>query len=89
MLNKNLTNQEAKWLLEEYQPKMGYGVNSKNINMFNDALNLMKGTNNPCPGCSCQYLTIAKIAASLFEQYKSEIEIIANKTTRGRKKTNT
>ncbi len=88
MLNENLTKDEAIWLLETYQPKMDGIVNGSTISMFVKAQNLIRGTNITVPACGCQYLQTAKVTNSHFDQYKSEIEAIANKTTRGRKKAN-
>ena len=88
MLNPNLTKTEAEWLLNVYQPKKDGIVNGTTIPMFIKAINYIRGTNSTVPSCGCEYLTRAKMANSYFEQYKTEIETIANKTTRGRKKTN-
>ena len=88
MLNQNLTKADADWLLNVYQPRKDGIVNGATISMFIKAINLMRATNNVVPSCGCEYLTRAKMANSYFGQYKTEIETIANKTTRGRKKTN-
>jgi len=73
-----LSKTDALWLLNTYQPKMGGIINQSTISMFTKAINLMRGTNSSNPTCGCQYKTQAQIAKSLFEQYKTEIETIAN-----------
>ena len=73
-----LSKEDALWLLNVYQPKMGGTVNQSNISMFTKAINLIRGTDISNPSCGCQYKTQAQIAKSYFEQYKTEIEKIAN-----------
>ena len=53
-------------------------VKGKNIGLYTKALNLMRGTNLPNPGCSCEYGARGTIAESVFNQFKSEIEEVAN-----------
>jgi len=74
----NLSKEDALWLLNVYQPKMNGTINQNNISMFTKAINVIRGTNSSNPACNCQYKTQAHIAKSLFEQYKTEIETIAN-----------
>jgi hypothetical protein len=77
--NQNLSKADAKWLLNDFQPIINKGmVKGKNISMYTKALNLMRGTNLTNPGCSCEYGSRGNIAESVFNQYKSEIEKVAN-----------
>lgn len=78
MLNQNLTKEEAQWLLTTYAPKKDGIINGNTISLFTKAINLMRGTNNSNPTCGCQYKSQAAIANSLFDQYKSEIDNVAN-----------
>ena len=78
-LNPNLSKADAKWLLNDFQPIINKGmVKGKNISMYTKALNLMRGTNLTNPGCSCEYCSRGTIAESVFNQYKPEIEKVAN-----------
>lgn len=73
-----LNKEDALWLLNVYQPQKDGMINQSNISMFTKAINLIRGTNISNPSCGCQYKTQAQIAKSYFEQYKSDIEKIAN-----------
>ena len=75
--NKNLTEGEARWLVEFYAPKMTYQINNTSIQYHQKAFNYIKGTNTPVPSCSCQYVSAAKIAQSLYSQHEAEIRKIA------------
>ena len=73
-----MTKQDAQWLLNVYQPIKDGMINKSNISIFTKAINLMRGTNISDPSCGCQYKTQAQIAKSYFNQYKTDIEKIAN-----------
>ena len=86
MLNPNLTKEDAQWLVNVFNP-MRYGrIASSTIGMFVKATNLISNKNLSVPSCGCEYKTTAAIANSYYNQYQSEIETLATKTTRGRKK---
>ena len=77
--NQNLSKEDAKWLLNEFRRLINTGmVKGKNIGLYTKALNLMRGTNLPNPGCSCEYGARGTIAESVFNQFKPEIEKVAN-----------
>ena len=76
--NQNLSKADAQWLLKEFKPLVGGSIRGKNISIYTKAVNLIRGTNLPNPGCSCEYKTKALVAQSLFEQHKTAIEEIAN-----------
>ena len=87
MLNENLTKGEAQWLINVYQPKMGLRIDGGNMdNYFIPARRLITGKQINKPSCGCEYKVFAQITNSLFDQYKTDIEAIANKTTRGKNK---
>jgi hypothetical protein len=99
MLNPNLTKDEALWLLNDFQPKMGGIVNGKSMGKyFIPARELITGKPSEAPGCGCHFLAYAKMTQSMFNQHKEEITVLANateekiqttKTRRGRKKKTT
>lgn len=91
MLNPNLTKIEAEWLLNEYQPKMNGRVDGTTMDTyFLPARKLITGNDVRKPSCGCEFKVFAQITTSMFEQYKPEIETVANQvvkvSTRGRKK---
>ena len=77
MLNKNLTKQDAQWLLNTFQPMRHGRIANSTIGMFVQATNLISGKNTTVPSCGCEYKVTAAIANSYFDQYKSEIEKLA------------
>jgi len=78
MLNQNLSKEDAQWLLSEFKPLVGGSIRGKNISVYTKALNLMRGTNLPNPGCSCEYKSRAQIAQSVFGQFQTTIEEVEN-----------
>lgn len=85
--NKNLTQEDAKWMVEFYAPKMNNRIDNTTIQHHQKTFNLIKGTNSPVPDCSCHYVSAAKVAQSLYSQYEADIKAIAYPVkTRGRKK---
>lgn len=78
MLNQNLTKEEALWLLNEFQPKMGGRISGDTMDKyFLPARALMTGKPANKPSCGCEFKAYAQISNSMFGQYKTEIEAIA------------
>ena len=91
MLNKNLTQDEAKWLIEEYAPRKDGMINGKTMDTyFVPARTLMQGKPSERPGCSCQFKSYVMMTNSMYGQYEQEIKLVASpvetKSSRGRKK---
>ncbi len=82
-INKN----QAKWLLNEFQPIRGGRVDNSTFQMFLKAYNILRNTDRKVSCFSCEGRSIAGIANSMFDQFKSEIEKISTTDAR-RKKTN-
>ena len=76
--NNNLSKQDAQWLLNEYPKVIGRRVDRGSIQQHLKAFNLIKGSNESIPSCSCQWVSASKVSESLFSQYKAEIEEVAN-----------
>ena len=76
--NQNLSKQDAQWLLNDFSKLTKGSVFGKNIDSYTRAINLIRGTSVTKPGCSCEFKMHSQIAISLFDQYKSEIEKVAN-----------
>ena len=85
--NTNLSQTDAKWLVEFYAPKMNNRIDNTTIQWHQKAFNLIKGTNAPIPSCNCHFVSAAKVSQSLYSQYETDIKTVAYPpTTRGRKK---
>ena len=76
--NQNLSKADAQWLLSDFNKLIGGSIFGKNIDSYTRAINLIRGTNVTGPGCSCEFKLHAQTAMSLFDQYKSEIEKVAD-----------
>ena len=68
-----ISRQDAKWLIAEYNPIRGYGRIDKWIDHHCQAMSIIKGTKVGRPECTCQYGATARIASSLYEQYEAQI----------------
>ena len=85
MLNENLKKDQAEWLLEVYQPRMNGRVDGSTMDIyFLPARKLLTGKEINKPSCGCEFKVFAQVTNSIFGQYKTEIEKIANKRTRGK-----
>jgi len=86
--NTDLTQEQAKWLVEFYAPKMNHRIDRGTIQWHQKAFNLIKGTNQPIPSCNCHWVSASRVAQSLYGQYETEIREIAYpvKKTRTRAK---
>jgi hypothetical protein len=81
-----ISKTDAQWLLNEYGPKRGYRVDNSTFQMFLKAYNLMKGTDRKVNCFTCEGRAIAAMASSMYEQYESKIQKIANARKRKTKK---
>ena len=77
-----ISKTDAQWLLNVFQPIRGGRVDNSTFQMFLKAYNMMKGADKKVKCFSCEGRTIAAMANSMFEQYQSEIEAIATKTSK-------
>lgn len=68
-----MTSSDAKWLVEEFNPKRKGIINGKTIGMFIKAINIILDQNRGIPGCGCEFKVTATIANSAYEQYESKI----------------
>lgn len=92
-----MTQQDAVWLLEVYQPKKDLRIDSGTMaNYFVPARRILN--NDPsigAPSCGCQFKAFVQITNSMFDQYKQNIidtaypeahTVTKKKTARGRNK---
>lgn len=75
MLNEKLTQEEALWLLNEYQPKRGGRVSGETMDKyFVPARSLMLGKTVERPGCACQFKSYVMMTNSMFDQHYEAIK---------------
>ena len=79
-----ISKSDAQWLLNVFAPIRGGRVDNSTFQMFLKAYNILRDTDRQVSCFSCEGRTIAAMANSIFEQYESEIQSLAN-ATRGRK----
>lgn len=76
--NNNLSKTDAQWIINEYPKWIGKRIDRTSIQQHLKLFNLIKGSNEGIPSCSCQWVSASKISESLYSQFKAEIEVIAN-----------
>jgi hypothetical protein len=92
--NEQLTQTDAKWIIEDVLPKVGYRINHDTLVPWRDAHNKAFKEQVSIPGCSCEYIQTFNVWNSRLGQYDQQIRDIAyppvveEKPTRGRKKSN-
>ena len=91
MLNPNLTQEEAKWLVEVYDPKSSYRIDGSTIDKyFVPARTLMQGSKSERPGCGCHFKAYVSLTNGMYGQHADAIKAIAyppqTVSKRGRKK---
>jgi hypothetical protein len=87
--NNNLSQEQAKWLVEFYGTKYSQGgrIDVTTIQYHQKAFNYIKGADSPIPSCNCHWISAAKVAQSLYSQYEADIKAVAYPPKkRGRKK---
>ena len=91
MLNNNLKQEEAKWLIEVFAPKMGGRIAGDTMDKyFVPARTLIQGKPSERPGCGCHFKAYVQMTNSMYGQHSDAIREIAypkvTTTSRGRKK---
>ena len=92
--NPQLSQADAKWIIEDVLPRAGYRINHDTLGWWMRAHNKAFTEQVGIPGCSCEYLQTYNVWHSRIGQYEQQIRDIAypsvveEKSTRGRKKNN-
>ena len=93
MLNNELTQEQAIWLIEEYAPKKDGRLDGNTMDKyFVPARSYMTGKSVGRPGCGCHYKAFASMTNSMYSQYYEDIKAVAyppKKVTRSGRKTST
>lgn len=77
MISDKITQDEAKWIVEQVWPKCTGLVNEERMQMFGKAKAMIQGIeheNIPCASCNRGY---AAIACSIIEQHLEELKQLA------------
>ena len=92
--NTELTQEQARYIIEEVFPKRGYRIDAKTLEWWRNAHNFAFKEQVGIPGCSCEYIQTYNVWNSRLSQYEQQIRdiayppIVEEKPTRGRKKNN-
>lgn len=69
-----LTQSDAKFLLNTYNPIRQYGMVNKYIDLHVQALSILRGQPASKPSCACEFGAIARITNSMYEQHEQAIK---------------
>ena len=75
--NEQLTQEQARYIMEEVIPKAGYRIDHTTLGYWMKAHNLAFKEQVGIPGCSCEYVQTMKVWQSRIDQYKQQIKDIA------------
>ena len=75
--NTQLSQADAKWILEDVVPKSGYRINHDTLAMWRDAHNKAFAEQVGIPGCSCEYVATMNVWQGRINQYDPQIRAIA------------
>jgi len=75
--NPELTQDQARYIINEVFPKAGYRINHDTLVPWRNAHNLAFREQVSIPGCSCEYIQIYNVWHSRLHQYGKQIEDIA------------
>jgi hypothetical protein len=92
--NEQLTQEQARYILEEVVPKASYRIDRTTLGYWEKAHNYAFKEQVSQPGCSCEMVATMNVWQGRINQYDPQIRAIAyppvveEKPTRGRKKNN-
>jgi hypothetical protein len=75
--NPDLTQDQARYILEEVFPKEGYRIDHKTLSWWAQAHNYAFKEQVGVPGCSCEYIQTYNVWRSRLGQYNQQIREIA------------
>ena len=76
----NITREDAKWILANYEPIRGHGKITNHQGAILGALGIMRG--NPVHiNCNCELPALARITSDMFDQNFSYIQEVANESS--------
>lgn len=75
--NDQITQEQARYILEEVFPKAGYRIDHKTLSWWAKAHNYAFKEQVSVPGCSCEYVQTFNVWRSRLGQYQAQIEAVA------------
>ena len=75
--NTQITQEQARYVIEEVFPKAGYRINHDTLVPWMKAHNYAFKEQVGIPGCSCEYIQTYNVWSSRLGQYKQQIQDIA------------
>jgi hypothetical protein len=75
--NEQLSQVDAKWILEDLFPKAGYRINHDTLSQWAKGHNLAFKEQVGVSGCSCEYIAQYNVWNSRLSQYADKIRAIA------------
>ena len=75
--NEQLSQTDAKWILEEVVPKATYRIDHTTLSWWRDAHNKAFREQVGIPSCGCEYLATMNVWQGRINQYDPQIRAIA------------
>ena len=75
--NEQLTQDQARYIIEEVFPKAGYRITHDTLVWWRDAHNYAFKEQVGIPGCGCEYVATFNVWRSRLGQYEQQIRDIA------------
>ena len=75
--NDQITQEQARYILEEVFTKIGYRIDHKTLSWWAQAHNYAFKEQVSVPGCSCEYVQTYNVWSSRLNQYSDKIREIA------------
>jgi hypothetical protein len=72
--NENLTQEQARYIMEEVIPKAGWRIDRTTLSYWEKAHNYAFHEQVGQPGCSCEFVATMGVWQSRISQYKPQIE---------------
>ena len=79
--NEQLSQTDAKWILEDLVPTSGYRIDHKTLSNWAKGHNLAFKEQVGVPGCSCEYIATMRVWQGRINQYDPQIRAIAYPVT--------
>ena len=78
--NTELTQEQARYIIEEVFPKAGYRIDHTTLGWWMKAHNFAFREQVGIPSCGCEYLATYNVWSSRLSQYEPQIKAIAYPT---------
>jgi len=75
--NTDITQQQARYIIEEVLPKASYRIDHTTLGWWMKAHNFAFREQVSIPGCSCEYVATMNVWQSRIGQYEQQIRDVA------------